>query len=166
MERVVLHWTEGWRMPNSVDLEHYHFLIAEKSGAAKVVRGDHTVDDNVSTGDDDYAAHTRGLNTRSVGVALCGMVGCQERPRSPGRDPYTQKQYSLMCAAVAQVCRFYGIPVTNRTVLAHGEVQATLGVKQAGKWDPMYFPWEPAKSGAAVMAQMRADIAAELKRIS
>jgi len=164
MKRIILHWTEGWREPNAVDLEHYHFLIAEnRLSVARVARGDHSVADNVSTADDDYAAHTRGLNTGSIGVALCGMVGCEERPRKPGKNPYSQAQYNLMVKAVAQLCEFYKIPVTPQTVLAHGEVQAVLGVKQAGKWDPMYFPWAPLVDGKTVMDRMRAEIKLELE---
>lgn len=164
MKRIILHWTEGWREPNPVDLEHYHFLIAQnKRNEVRVVRGDHTVADNVSTGDDDYAAHTRGLNTGSIGVALCGMVGCGERPRSPGKDPYTQEQYRVMVQAVAQLCDRYKIPVTRETVLAHGEVQEVLGVRQLGKWDPMYFPWAPLVDGKTVMDRMRSEIQLELE---
>lgn len=170
MRRVVLHWTEGWRQSNAVDREHYHVLVQEplkRPGQAELVRGDEAISDNVSTSDGNgYAAHTRGLNTGSIGVSLCGMVGCNERPKNAGRAPYTKAQYKLMCEAVAQLCKFYGIPVTERTVLGHGEVQAVLGVRQNGKWDPMMFPWEMDMAPKDVMNRMREDIKLELKALA
>jgi hypothetical protein len=46
--------------------EHYHFII---EGDGTVIKGDHDISDNVSTADDDYAAHTRACNTGSIGVS-------------------------------------------------------------------------------------------------
>lgn len=166
MKRIILHWTCGRRASNTVDREHYNLLIEHPAGgAARVIGGDHPIDDNVSTGDGDYAAHTRGINTGSIGLALCGMMGCQERPFKPGPEPFTPEQWELMCEAAAQLCKRYVIAVTDKTVLAHGEVQKNLGVAQLGKWDPMRLPWEPGLQPSEVMKRTRARIAAYLAKL-
>jgi phosphoribosylformylglycinamidine synthase I len=53
-----------------------------------------------------------------------------------------------MIEAVAQICRHYQIPVTPQTVLSHAEVQETLGIQQAGKWDFTWLPIHKAPVGA------------------
>ena len=127
MKRVICHWSEGNYKANSTDLEHYHILI---EGDGTVRGGDHTIDDNSNVGDNDYAAHTLNANTESIGVACCCMVGCEESPFKPGSQPMKKSQWDVMVQAVAELCQFYGIPVTPTTVLGHGEVQANLGIKQ------------------------------------
>ena len=54
-----------------------------------------------------------------------------------------EPQFHTLARVVAELCRFYQIQVTPRTVLGHGEVQANLGIAQKGKWDPLILPWEP-----------------------
>jgi hypothetical protein len=132
MKRVICHWSEGNYKANSTDLEHYHILI---EGDGTVRGGDHSIADNVSTRDGDYAAHTRGANTGAIGVACCCMVGCKEKPFKPGAQPLKETQWKVMVQVVAELCQFYKIPVTPETVLGHGEVQGTLGIKQLGE-DP------------------------------
>lgn len=166
MKRIILHWSEGRRISNDTDREHYHLLIEHHAGgAARIIRGDHTIADNVSTADDDYAAHTRGCNTGSIGLALCGMMGCNEQPFRAGPEPFTPAQWELMCQAAAQLCKFYRIPCDDLHVLAHGEVQARLGIRQLGKWDPLRLPWRPELPPAAVMSLTRETIARELVRL-
>lgn len=162
MKRVVLHWTCGHRLANDTDREHYHLLIEHAGTGVRIIRGEHPIDDNVSTADDDYAAHTRGCNTGSIGLALCGMMHCRESPFAPGPVPFSREQWDLMCRAAAQLCRAYAIPCDERHVLAHGEVQATLGIRQLGKWDPMRLPWQPVLAPAAVMKLTRETIAGYL----
>ena len=147
IERVVTHWTVGRHTANDFEREHYHFLI-EASGT--IVRGERSVADNVSTVDGVYAAHTLGCNRGSIGVALCGMIGTQEKPFRPGSEPITEAQYFVMARAVAELCAAYSIAVTPQTVLGHGEVQANLGIKQRGKWDPMVLPWDTDRSYSEV----------------
>ena len=65
MRRIIVHWTAGGHKANDVDRAAYHILV-EESG--KLVRGTHSIADNVSTADGHYAAHTLGLNTGSIGV--------------------------------------------------------------------------------------------------
>jgi N-acetyl-anhydromuramyl-L-alanine amidase AmpD len=155
MKRIILHWTEGRHLANAIDRAHYHFLIEQTANCARIIRGDHTIADNVSTADGRYAAHTRGCNTGSIGLALCGMMNCRETPFSPGPVPFTQEQWDLFCRATAQLCHAYTIPCDDRHVLAHGEVQKNLGIRQLGKWDPMVLPWEPTLPGAVVMKRTR-----------
>lgn len=139
MKRIICHWTAGAHRASQLDKAHYHILI-EKDG--KLVRGTHSIADNVSTGDGVYAAHTLGANTGSIGVAVCAMAGAVESPFSPGTSPMLEPQFHTMARVVAELCRSYQIQVTPRTVLGHGEVQANLGIAQKGKWDPMVLPWD------------------------
>lgn len=142
MARVITHWTAGAYTASDVDREHYHVLI---EGDGRPVRGDCSIRDNVFTRDGDYAAHTRGLNSGSIGITLCCMGGAMRQPFRPGDFPLRREQYEALALAVADLCRRYQIPVTPQTVLGHGEVEAILGVAQRGKWDPMVLPWEPGR---------------------
>lgn len=139
MSRVILHWTAGAHSASSVDRERYHIVI---EGDGTPVRCDHSIDDNENTGDDDYAAHTRGCNTGSIGVSLCCMENARERPFEAGKYPMTQTQWVAGVRAIATLCKRYGIPVTDKTVLSHAEVQANLGIKQNGKWDVAILPFD------------------------
>lgn len=141
MRRIICHWTAGTHQASALDRKHYHILI-ESDG--NLVRGVHSIADNVSTADHQYAAHTRRLNTGSIGISVCGMAGARERPFDAGRFPMTETQWHRMAQVAADLCETYAISVTPQTVLGHGEVQGILGVTQLGKWDPMVLPWEPA----------------------
>jgi len=162
MKRVICHWSEGNYKANSTDIEHYHILI---EGDGSVRGGDHTILDNVSTSDGNYAAHTLGTNTGSIGLACCCMAGCQESPFKPGSQPMKKSQWNVMVKVVAELCQFYGIPVTPTTVLGHGEVQANLGIKQKGKWDPMVWPWDTSKTRKQVGAALRQQVSAALAQL-
>ncbi len=156
MDRIILHWTAGGHTASSIDKQHYHILV-EADGT--LVRGDHTIDDNVNTGDDDYAAHTLGANTGSIGVSACSMAGAVESPFKPGPFPMKKTQWLTMAAATAELATFYGIPVTPKTILGHGEVQKNLGKPQKGKWDPMVLPWDTSLTSAQVGNLFRAEVA-------
>ncbi|MBX3120242.1 MAG: N-acetylmuramoyl-L-alanine amidase [Fimbriimonadaceae bacterium] len=139
MSRVIAHWTAGAHKASSLDKAHYHFIVEEDG---KVIKGDHDVKDNVNTGDGDYAAHTKGTNTGSIGVSVACMAGARQSPFSAGSFPMTRTQWLVMAEVVAELCAFYKIKVTPTTVLGHGEVERNLGRPQAGKWDPMVLPWD------------------------
>jgi len=153
MKRIICHWTAGGYKATSLDRAYYHILIQDDGN---LVRGTHSIADNVSTADGIYAAHTRGCNTGSIGVALCCMAGARAEPFHPGSYPMTRKQWETMAQVVAELCRFYGIPVTPQTVLGHGEVEVYLGIPQHGKWDPMVLPWAPEMSRTQVGNHLRA----------
>ncbi|MEY9100475.1 N-acetyl-anhydromuramyl-L-alanine amidase AmpD [Sinorhizobium fredii] len=160
MSRIIAHWSAGAYRASELDKEHYHFII---EGTGSVVRGDHTVADNVSTGDDDYAAHTRGCNTGSIGVSLACMAGAVENPFHSGKFPMTETQWHRAMDVIAHLASFYKIPVTPKTVLSHAEVQANLGIQQRGKWDFTRLPFAPTVIGAKACGdKMRAEVKARL----
>jgi N-acetyl-anhydromuramyl-L-alanine amidase AmpD len=163
LKRIIMHWSAGGNTPSSVDREHYHFVVG---GDGAVVRGVHTPEDNIITTDQIYGAHTRRLNTGSIGVAMAGMLGAVERPFNPGRAPLTAVQVEAFVQMVARLCRQYKIPVTRRTVLTHAEVQPTLGVEQRGKWDINWLPGDRGVSDPiAVGDRLRARIQAALEAL-
>lgn len=144
MKRIILHWTAGGHKANKVDLRHYHFVV---EGDGTVVNGNQPIEANArihSPRDGStYAAHTGGLNTGSIGIALAGMRGAKERPFAAGPSPITQAQVEALCALAARLSVECGIPVTRETILSHAEVEPTLGVKQRGKWDITWLPGMP-----------------------
>lgn len=144
MTRIVLHWSAGAYRVSDLDKEHYHLIV---DGDGAVVRGDHSIADNVNTGDDDYAAHTRGCNTGAIGVSMACMAGATEAPFRAGSFPLKEIQWKRAAEVVAHLAAFYKIPVTDKTILTHAEVQPNLGIKQAGKWDIARLPFNPALVG-------------------
>lgn len=142
MERIITHWTAGTYTATTNAMAHYHILI---DGDGKLHRGSHSIIENeLPRGG--YAAHTLGCNTKSIGITVCCMHGAIERPFDGGDFPMKESQWKIMAAVAAELCSFYGIPVTDKTVLGHGEVQTNLGIAQRGKWDPMVLPWDTTKS--------------------
>lgn len=138
MKRIIIHWTAGTNKASSLDREHYHLLI---EGDGKVVPGTRKPESNLNVSDGDYAAHTRALNTDSIGVALCGMHDAQGWPKMvPGKYPITEAQLKVLAIEVANLCETYNIPVKRETVLTHAEVEPTLKVTQRGKWDIRWLP--------------------------
>jgi hypothetical protein len=140
MKRIICHWTAGAYKAGDHDRECYHLLI-EGNGA--LVRGEHGIDDNVNTRDDNYAAHTLRCNTGSIGISVCCMANAIEAPFNGGPCPMTREQWDLLAQVAAQLAKRYGINVTSKTILGHGEVQEELGIAQKQKWDPMVLPWDP-----------------------
>jgi len=159
MRRIICHWTAGSYTPSENDLSHYHILI---DGDAQLHRGEHSIADNESTGDGDYAAHTRGTNSHSIGVTVCCMAGAKESPFNSGQFPMRETQWEAMVDVVAQLCVKYGIAVTPTTVLGHGEVQRNIGVAQAGKWDPMKLSFAPNLTKAQVGSKLRDEVQSRL----
>lgn len=145
MTRIIGHWTGGGGRASADDRKHYHRSV-EYDGT--VVHGTEAIADNIVTADGDYAAHTLGLNTGSIGVAMCGMQGAKEHPFNAGPSPINEEQFNAFCQVIAGLCLEYGIPVTPKTVLTHAEVQPTLGVVQRGKWDVARLPWKSDVRGA------------------
>lgn len=108
-KRIILHWTGGTWRANDTDRAHYHFIV---QGDGTVVYGAHSVSDNLDCSDGNYAAHTGGGNTGSIGIALAAM--------HPGYD-IKRTQLEAFCKEVARVAIKYDIPVGNTTVLTHAE---------------------------------------------
>lgn len=161
MQRVIVHWTAGTHVASENDRAHYHVLL---EGSGKPVRGTPSIKLNevVKTGSG-YAAHTLNCNTGSIGVSMCCMGGAVEIPFSAGKYPMTLEQWDAMTWAVADLCRRYGIPVTDKTVLTHAEVQNNLGIPQRGKWDVTRLAFDPSVVGAKACGdKMRAEVRAKL----
>lgn len=159
MRRIIIHWTAGAYKANSIDRAAYHILI---EGDGDIVRGTHSIADNVTTADGKYAAHTLGSNTGCISISMCCMGGCVERPFKAGRWPLTPVQWETAAKVAAELSPFYEIPVTNTTILGHGEVQKNLGITQRGKWDPMVLPWNTSLSYAEVGDTFRGLVRAAL----
>ena len=70
----------------------------------------------------------------------------------------TKQQWEALAQVAAQLAKRYGIKVTSKTILGHGEVQAELAKPQKQKWDPMILPWEPAISKKDVGNRFRARV--------
>lgn len=164
MKQVILHWTAVGHKASSNDLSHYHILIEDDG---KLLKGTHSIQDNVSTADNIYAAHTALFNTGSIGVAVCCMEGAIEKPFKAGKFPMTQTQWETMAQVVAELCDFYDIDVTAKTILGHGEVEREFPKKpQQGKWDPMVLPWNTSLGMKQVGDQFRALVKAKLTGVS
>ena len=150
MKRIIMHWTAGAHKANGTDKRAYHFII---EGDGSIVKGNSPVSANerITKPNDGntYAAHTRGLNTGSIGVAVAAMRGAREVPFDAGASPITDAQITALVKHVADLAKQYGIPVTRETILTHAEVQPTLGVKQRNKWDITWLP-EMARAGDPV----------------
>lgn len=157
MRRIICHWTAGAYTPSENDLSHYHILV---DGDGQLHRGTHSIADNESTGDGDYAAHAKGANSHCIGVTVCCMADAKESPFSSGSFPMKEAQWDAMVDAVAQLCKAYDIPVSSTTVLGHGEVEKNIGIKQEGKWDPMKLSFAPNLTKAQVGSRLRDEVQA------
>ncbi|WP_057460787.1 N-acetylmuramoyl-L-alanine amidase [Pseudovibrio sp. POLY-S9] len=137
LHRIILHWTAGADGLIELERQHYH-LIIDRSGRTHA--GALKPEANANCLDGRYAAHTRALNTGSIGVALDAMAGAIESPFDPGKYPITQVQVQALAETAADLCETYQIPVSPYSVLTHAEVQPTLSVKQRSKWDIAWLP--------------------------
>ena len=166
MSRIIFHWTAGAYTANATDLRAYHLLVERVApGHARLVRGTFPISANENPQPGKYAAHTARLNTGSIGISMCCMGGpdVREPPFNAGRWPMTREQWNLMIAAAADLCRAYAIPVGPRTTLSHAEVQGTLGVRQANKWDFTRLAFDLSLLGPKACGdRLRADLAAAL----
>jgi N-acetyl-anhydromuramyl-L-alanine amidase AmpD len=152
MRRIICHWTAGAHKASDHDRAYYHILIEDDG---RLVRGTHSIKNNERILNKNYAAHTRNANGGAIGLSLCCMGGASESPFKPGPFPLTRKQWETLAQVAAELCQFYNIPVTPRTVLGHGEVETYLGISQKGKWDPMVLPWNPTMSKTQVGNYLR-----------
>lgn len=163
MRRIIVHWTAGTHRASAFERSHYHVLY-EADGTP--VRGVPIVS-NAKPLRADYAQHTAGCNTESIGVSLCCMGDTErvsrvrENPFFAGPYPMTREQWDAMVIGSAQLCRFYKIPVTLETVLSHAEVQSNLGIKQQQKWDFTRLAFDLSVKGARACGdKLRREVAA------
>ncbi|MER9248605.1 peptidoglycan recognition family protein [Mesorhizobium sp. M0590] len=160
MKRVICHWTAGSHSAGDTDRDAYHILV---EGNGRLVRGRPSIALNSGRVKPGYAAHTLNCNGGSIGVSLCCMAGAEERPFDAGRYPMTGAQWDAMTAVVAELCKYYRIKVTPKTVLSHAEVESNLGIEQRGKWDFTRLPFDPTISGASACGErLRRDVTAAM----
>lgn len=147
MKRIIIHWTGGVYSPNSLELEHYHYLIAyQKVRKEKgiVHTGKCKPEDNLDcTSGTRYAAHTGGGNTGSIGVAVCGMFGFKDRNHI-GDYPIKPIQMEVLYELCAKLCKTYNIVIEKKTVLTHYEFGIQNPYTQSrGKPDISYLSTNP-----------------------
>ena len=159
MERIIVHWTAGSYDISENDLAHYHFLV-DRNGVGHL--GDNPVSGNAANPEGEVTSHTKNKNTGSIGIAVAAMGNAVENPFNPGPWPITQTQWEALCEALAQLCDAYLIPVMPETVLMHGEVQETLGVKQDGKWDIGRLPFALEYKNSAEVGDLMREMVATI----
>ncbi|MBU2960479.1 peptidoglycan-binding domain-containing protein [Citreicella sp. C3M06] len=164
MNRIILHHTGGSYAVSNLDREHYHRII---DGSGEVHDGVHAIAGNapgrtLTTGT--YAAHTRALNTGSIGVSICAMASAEWGAVGRWAYPVRPEQVKALVAETARLCGLYGIAVSRKTVLSHAEVEPTLGVWQRGKWDFDYtlFGGTASRDPVAVGDEFRAAVLARM----
>lgn len=150
-KRIILHWTAGGPQPNAVDRQSYHYLISQDGRAFPGV--DVAANMRTVSSAKPYAAHTRGWNSYSVGVAFCGMH--RAMPSNFGPHPITRDQVMIGCYFVGKLCREWDLPVRPHTVFTHSEADWRHGMKQTGKWDIDVLPWAPQLSRTEVADSLR-----------
>lgn len=137
MKRIIIHWTAGTNSPSAHEKECYHFLI---DCEGNIHTGKHKVEDNENCNDGNYAAHTGGGNTGSIGIALCGMAGFKNR-QNIGNYPLTKVQCERSFKLIVELAKKYNISITPQNVMTHYE----FGIKNpkttsAGKIDITFLP--------------------------
>lgn len=140
MARVIVHWTAGTYTVSALDRDHYHLIIG---GDTKLVRGARPISGNSAVNPvGARASHTLNCNTGSIGYALACMGNAVQSPFDAGKWPLKREQWDAMIPDLAQLCQRYRIPVTDKTLLSHAEVQANLKITQRGKWDIAILPFD------------------------
>lgn len=140
MKRIIIHWTAGTYVPNGHDLQCYHFLV-DSNG--RIHNGIYAPENNAICNKGNYAAHTGGGNTGSIGVSMCGMAGFKNK-NDTGKYPITPKQFESTMKLCAELSLKFKIPVTPTNIMTHYE----FGIKNpdtssAGKIDITFIPSYP-----------------------
>lgn len=134
---IVWHWTGGTHKANSLDVQHYQWIV---NGDGTITPGVHPTR-NFHPCPANYGAHTRNLNSGWLAISLSCLGGNGTNENNQGKWPMTKEQAGMMVAMSAQLARHYDIPVQRpsktdpRGFISHAEVSEALGIWQAGKWD-------------------------------
>ena len=140
MKRIITHWTAGAYKPSDYEKKYYHFLVDD---FGNVHNGVFQPENNLKCVSGNYAAHTGGGNTGSIGVAMCAMAGFKS-PKNPGNYPITKKQFEATMEFCAQLAIKYAIPVSASTIMTHYEFGlAHPKTSSAGKIDIVHIPPYP-----------------------
>lgn len=142
--RIILHWTGGGHRANSVDRKAYHYVV-EHDG--NIVQGVHPVADNMKRiWGDQYARHTGGMNSRSVGVSFAGMKDSVSA-RRPGPAPLKENQVLAGLRFVAECCEAWNLDPLNPAQCFHHreawELHRVKGTRNHLKPDITYLPFLP-----------------------
>jgi hypothetical protein len=131
---ISLHWTGH-------DYERvfpaYHFCISRPDDV--LVHHTHDLRENMRdvrlAPERPYAAHTRGRNSWSIGLAVAAMEGAA--PADFGRYPVTAAQLDALCRVAATLASWYRIDVA--AIRTHAEAALDDGYFGAGddelRWD-------------------------------
>jgi hypothetical protein len=153
LKGIIAHWAVTKYKADATSREHYHFIYegdgTEVPGLKKP-EANHAPLKN-------YCAHTKGCNAGFIGVSCAAMFGANS-VTDYGDYPITEPQFMAMCRGIARLCKKYSIPVTEKTVLSHAEVQPVLGIKQNGKWDISVLPFAKLQGAKACGDFMRAKV--------
>ncbi|MFW6246961.1 MAG: N-acetylmuramoyl-L-alanine amidase [bacterium] len=136
--RIINHWTAGNFKPNLRELLHYHLLIDDRG---KLYLGYKNIEENDNCYDGSYTAHTGGGNTRSVGIAVCGMSDFKSI-KNPGNLLLTKIQLERLFETNAiQLYREGWEKATKDNLLTHYEFGLLHPhTSSRGKIDIIYLP--------------------------
>jgi hypothetical protein len=137
LNKIVLHWTAGTYIPNSIEKKDYHYMV---TGDCDIIRGNFTPEDNIDCKDDRYARHCGGGNTGAIGVAICAMAG-YKNSLNVGWYPVKAEQIETFFELAANLCLTHKIPVTPQSVMTHYEFgKAHPMTPSGGKIDINHIP--------------------------
>ncbi len=141
MKRIIYHWTAGSYTPCLSDKAHYHFIVDDKGG---IYKGLCVPEDNENCLDNQYAAHTGGGNSGSIGIAFAGMYGFLNR-FSDFKYPLTQKQCEVGFELGAKLVKKYNLNIfLSDTIQTHyGFGKRNPKTTSKGKIDIVYLPPYP-----------------------
>ena len=136
LRRIYLHWTGG----DFVTVyPAYHFCVALGDDGRPRVVATHDLRANmrdVRTGEEPYAAHTRGRNSYAIGLSVCGMRDAT--PQDFGAFALRDDLLTAACALAAELARAYAIPPSRDGIATHAEAALEDGYFGAGedeRWD-------------------------------
>ena len=145
MDTMCIHWSAGQYVPNEDAINDYHYLIGYdvKKDEGIIYPGRFKPEDNLICYDGVYAHHCGGGNTKSIGLAFCGMLG-YKGPARIGNYPLMRKQLEKGFSYAADRCLFYKIPIVKEKVYTHFEFGLLHPeTSSRGKIDINFIPGHP-----------------------
>ena len=126
---------------NPVDILHYHYIIDQKG---KTYEGQFQPEDNLVCQKHQYAAHTGGGNSGSIGIAFAGMFGFHNR-QNTGNYPLTKKQCEVGFELGARLIKKYNLNINEElTIQTHyGFGKRNPKTTSCGKIDIIFLPPYP-----------------------
>ena len=162
VKRIILHWSAGRYYPSEFEKKYYHFLV---DANGKVYKGNRQPEDNDNCSDGEYAPHTGGGNTGSIGVCMCSMYGYKS-PKNQGDFPIRKIQFEACMKFCAELCKKYNLKVSKDTVFTHYEFgQANPQTTSFGKIDISYLPPYPWVGKNEIGAFIRSKVQWYLEKI-